>query len=308
MRLASKQLLGTQFPINTGVSGFGYGVTEEQGILHLNLKQKPTAKVPLAYALGAGKNALTFICPYNEDMIIEARMSYHPNLKEWFITPGQLGKVEGAELVVVWEPTVARRCVRCHTTTQPTKGLIPNEKLFGVGCESCHGAGSNHVDTMRQTNKPPYYIDRKANLTGEQANELCGVCHRRTIDVPDSDKDMTQRFQPHGIAKSKCFQNSNNGLTCITCHDPHKDASTNHKEYSAICAKCHTNGVTPPAKLTRIAVCPKQPNGDCIPCHMPQKALRQKQGNISIQMADHFIRKKPPTKQVSEKERVFVLK
>lgn len=290
MRLADKAHLLEQYPKAGKTGSFEYVVNEEQGILQLALQSSPLSKIPLAYAFGAGKNALTFLCPYEDDKLVELRMSYHPKLKEWFITPGQVEKMKGAELGLVWESAMSKRCVHCHTTTQDPKELIPEDKFFGVGCETCHGAGSNHVEVMRQTNKSPYYIDKKAHLGGKEMNDMCGDCHRRTQDVMETDKGMTQRFQPYGLALSKCFKNSNNELTCVTCHNPHQNASTNHPQYNKVCLSCHTTNVTPPAKLSKVVVCPKQPQGNCVNCHMPLKALRKKYGNILIQMADHYIR------------------
>ncbi len=44
-----------------------------------------------------------------------------------------------------------RTCVQCHTTGHGMGGFTSVEatpKLVNVGCESCHGAGGTHVDTM----------------------------------------------------------------------------------------------------------------------------------------------------------------
>ncbi len=290
LRVASKEVLGSQYPKPGEASGFEYRITEDKEGLSLALKENTKSRAPMVYAFGAGKNALTFVCPYQETGIVELRMSYHTKLKEWFITPGQLTKEKGAELGIMWDEPIAKHCISCHTTAHPMNGLFPEDKFFGVGCERCHGPGSTHIAVMHRTNKPPYYIDKKANIGGIATNELCGVCHRRTKDVKEGEKHLTQRFQPFGLALSKCFKNSSNWLTCISCHNPHKDASTDSKGYNAVCARCHTQGVTPPAKLTRIAICPKQPQGNCVQCHMKPFPVRKKQGNINIEMADHYIR------------------
>ena len=207
LRVASKEGLGSQYPKAGDASGFEYRVTEDNEGLSLALKKDSTSKIPLVYAFGAGKNALTFVCPWQESSIVELRMSYHTKLKEWFITPGQLTKEPGAELGIVWSENIANHCVSCHTTVHPAKGLFPEDKFFGVGCERCHGAGSAHVEAMRHTNKPPYYIDKKAKMGGAEMNEMCGVCHRRTKDIKEPEKHLTQRFQPYGLALSKCFNN-----------------------------------------------------------------------------------------------------
>jgi tetratricopeptide (TPR) repeat protein len=64
---------------------------------------------------------------------------------------------------------------------------------------------------------------------------------------------------------SKCFQLSQGGMTCTSCHDPHrkapeKDAAAHYRQR---CLDCHPSG-----KLARHT--PAQLAGNCVVCHMPR--------------------------------------
>ncbi len=49
---------------------------------------------------------------------------------------------------------------------------------INIGCEACHGAGSEHATTQN-----PAYIVNPADLTAAQANMICGQCHIRGKSV-----------------------------------------------------------------------------------------------------------------------------
>lgn len=49
---------------------------------------------------------------------------------------------------------------------------------INIGCEACHGAGSEHASTSN-----PAYIVNPANLAPTQANMVCGQCHIRGKSV-----------------------------------------------------------------------------------------------------------------------------
>jgi hypothetical protein len=49
---------------------------------------------------------------------------------------------------------------------------------INIGCEACHGAGSDHAATQN-----PAYITNPANLNPSEANMVCGQCHVRGKSV-----------------------------------------------------------------------------------------------------------------------------
>jgi len=108
--------------------------------------------------------------------------------------------------------------------------------------------------------------------------------------------DETNRFQAFGLMKSQCFLQSKDTLSCITCHNPHTNASTNPKTYEAACLSCHaspTSADRPPRlRAVKIEVCPVNPKENCVSCHMPRrKAIASSQA--PIMMPDHFLRVHP---------------
>jgi hypothetical protein len=73
---------------------------------------------------------------------------------------------------------------------------------------------------------------------------------------------------------SRCYTRSGDGLSCVTCHDPHEDAETAPSVYVAKCLACH--GSVAQQARTDVASscrsgppCPINPRDDCISCHMP---------------------------------------
>src|SRR5205823_2953632 len=96
---------------------------------------------------GSGKSSLAFASMPSEGVLAEARMSYYPPMKRWFVTPGQ-EQISSRSLGNMTRGEPARQCLGCHTVTLPASGLMPEKKFMGVGCESCHGAGGAHVAAM----------------------------------------------------------------------------------------------------------------------------------------------------------------
>ncbi len=75
------------------------------------------------------------------------------------------------------------------------------------------------------------------------------------------------RFQGATLTWSRCYTESDGGLSCVTCHDPHRDAETEPAHYEAACLRCHGPG--PDRARKRPTTCPVDASGDCVRCHMP---------------------------------------
>jgi hypothetical protein len=250
-------------------------------------------RAPLALALGSGKTGMTFVGYLDSQTMLEVRASYFPPRKQWYITPGH--ETQPPENVgVLYPPPTARKCMLCHAVAMPPDSLEPEPRFFGVGCEACHGPGSAHVEAAKAHATGDLKIDRLADWTASRLNEeVCGKCHRTEQSVAQQGRgaDMTHRFQPYGLMKSRCFLESGRALSCLTCHDPHTDASRDTAMYEFKCLACHSPSSAASTAASKDAgrPCPVNPKSGCIPCHMPKRPVFPAT-NLPLRMADHYIR------------------
>jgi hypothetical protein len=141
-----------------------------------------------------------------------------------------------------------------------------------VTCEACHGPGREHIAAARRHDRD-LKMAHLAGLRAEISIELCGQCHRSPASNRRDDDPMAEtqlaRLQGFALAQSACFRKSGGNLSCVTCHDPHRDADrTGHAVYDARCQSCHHD----PA--AHQSVCKAQPQGDCVSCHMPAQEVQ----------------------------------
>ncbi|MCJ7806909.1 MAG: hypothetical protein MUP57_05120 [Clostridia bacterium] len=183
-------------------------------------------------------------------------------------------KREGQDLVVLpaqynvftgdWKPYFPDKpekrvwfseCGGCHAT-----GVDPQKKTFvemGIGCEACHGPGSNHIEAVPGYEIPT--IIQASRLTPALAAQICGSCHTRGrdksgqhaypadyqvhkgeanirlyFDEASRHNGGAQYFWPSGESKYsnqqyldwKQSEHARVGVTCITCHNVHKSKAT----------------------------------------------------------------------------------
>lgn len=169
-------------------------------------------------------------------------------------------------------------CDGCHFT-----GYMSREKRveLSIGCESCHGAGSEHLKDRDD------HIYRATDYDPIRSSEICLQCHMRNRDnrLKNGDRTInslymeakdypsgyeagdalinyklvapfklgveTKEFWANGSAKKNRTQGNEyvhdamyaHGITCINCHDPHKLTNRADKsEGNSGCMKCHSFG------------------------------------------------------------------
>lgn len=273
------------------VAGTKYVLEPRQDGYALGVAGKPASFTQATMIYGSGKTGVTLVAVADGLKLKRLRMSYYPAIKRWIVQPGE-------ESFPLYSPPTekeeqeARDCVNCHTTGVPEDRLKPQGNEYGVGCEKCHGAGSNHIAAARTglKSRADLHIEGLKNMDGRAVNEMCGVCHGKS---PTGDTMLnpvqTQRLLSSALMQSRCFWQSGEQLSCLTCHDPHTDVSTDEAHYTRACLSCHAPDAHPTVPTAKGNPCPKNPRDKCTSCHMP--GIRRFK-NLPTVMTDHYIR--PP--------------
>ena len=191
-------------------------------------------------------------------------------------------------------------CIACHAAYPDF--VLGSENKYdevpqAIDCERCHGPGELHVKAIASgniidtSNAIDYNIVNPKDLTMELQNELCARCHlqgnsvlkegksffdfrpgmylREVMDVylprfENSQDSFIMASHVDRMKLSSCYINSNEGMSCITCHDPHVSVHVNSIDFNSKCISCHTVNLckdSPQALAMR--------NNNCISCHMP---------------------------------------
>jgi len=230
-----------------------------------------SASVTPSFALGSGHLGVTYLGEF-QGVPVELRLSYYGRERRWEFTPSQqIGARVSTPVGRALAPDTERGCYACHTTVLAQEGgeLAPDQSLLGVGCEACHGPGKAHVEAVR-AHSPDPKMPRLSLYRDRVSTELCGQCHRTSQSNDPHDPIVaTQlpRLQGLALSQSACFRKSGGRLSCVTCHDPHRDADrTGPAEYDRKCVSCHNQ---PAGGVT----CKVSPGGDCVRCHMPAQVV-----------------------------------
>jgi tetratricopeptide (TPR) repeat protein len=245
------------------------------------------------YALGSNHQGRSFVGVDTAGEARELRISQYPAPPEWDLTSdhpteppgldGYLGRLIPGDAV--------RLCLHCHSTNfraiQQPAGR-PEAGDHGIGCERCHGPGGHHLQAV-ETHFPDLAIAQPRLAQASDVVALCAQCHKASKSVSGG-SDI--RFQAPTLARSRCYTESGS-LSCVTCHNPHRNASRNPADYESVCLQCHpaagsspgpVNGHRSPAKVW--PPCPINPQRDCLSCHMP----RVKDAVPRTVFTDHDIR------------------
>ena len=197
-------------------------------------------------------------------------------------------------------------CDGCHSVNYNTRTGSVSE--WNVGCEKCHGPGSDHVAHPSRAN-----IVNPARLDFVRANDVCIQCHSQGrpkqnpiegryydwpvgfqvgLDLKDfwdlEDHKLGETSFTHfadGTAHKNRMQGNDfvtslmytHGIACFSCHDVHGTANNADliKPASLMCLECH--GPSSPNGPRAIATIEQHTHhktgsagSECINCHMPK--------------------------------------
>ena len=164
----------------------------------------------------------------------------------------------------------------------------PESADRGIGCERCHGPGGNHLAAVGAGLADPAIIN-PALADSEGITKLCSDCHVLGHSEPSTSRADPDWVRSQGVTLtwSRCYTESGGSFTCLTCHDPHRNAETRPAAYEAKCLSCHSR--PPPAnsrRRPRRVACPVSPARDCLGCHMP----KVRNAVLHTDLTDHYIR------------------
>lgn len=261
----------------------GYSIITDGGLPAVEARVgSERIRQPLQWRFGSGNQGSTMVAE-TPDGFIESPVSFYRQ-RGWDFTVGFLAEPPEERrrqpAGVKLSRSAAKACFGCHTTglVESSTGLLLESAQLGVQCESCHGPGRRHIDEAR-AGRPTGNIGMPGRRSGRELIHFCGSCHR--AELPGGvkpDHPVAVRFAPFGLLASECFKKSGDRLTCGSCHDPHTNVVKQTSHYNKVCASCHTGAVRQP-------LCPVQPRGDCVACHMPREIVQRN----SI-FTDHRIR------------------
>ena len=197
---------------------------------------------------------------------------------------------------------IGLECMTCHNSHSDF--VLGSTNKFnriptGIDCERCHGPGETHVKSIESGNLIDtsmhfdYTIVNPSALSIELQNEICSRCHIQGNSVLKYDKSFFD-FRPgmylneimdvyfpryenaddefimashvDRLKQSDCFIKSDNQISCIDCHNPHKSVKkTDHIVFNSVCSSCHNNDDCHDSTLNK-----EKSNNDCVSCHMKE--------------------------------------
>jgi len=196
-------------------------------------------------------------------------------------------------------------CDGCHSVNYDIATQVPVE--WNVGCEKCHGPGSEHIARATSAN-----ILNPAHFDYVNASDTCIQCHSQGQPLTNPIKgkyydwpvgfdvgrkladywkleehklgETTFTHFPDGTGHKNRMQGNDfveslmyaRGVTCFSCHDPHgnDNVAMVRKPGNALCLDCHgANTQAGPHAATieqHTHHMAGSPGSECIACHMPK--------------------------------------
>jgi hypothetical protein len=269
--------------------GYTYTVETKDGRSTYSVTDgKQSISLPIRWSFGKGAQTWVF---ERDGSYYESLVSYYPSVNGLEITTGDqvllphsLDEAVGRKL----SKSEPKDCFGCHSTGANSNGQLTFQHMEpGVTCEHCHAGASAHMVAASQGEgfyaAPP---DLK-KLSSEDISNFCGQCHRTWEMVVRSRwrGEINVRFQPYRLANSKCFNGTDPRISCIACHDPHRNLVTDDAAYDVKCLACHASKNEPPGAHADAKACPVA-TSNCASCHMPKVKLP----NGLMTFHDHEIR------------------
>lgn len=291
---------------------------------------------PIAWVLGSGYRARSYLYKNDSGELFMLPIGWYQQSQEWAMSPGFEGATHfGVQRQIKRECMFCHNAfpdVATGSDQHLAGHFFPESLPQGTGCQRCHGPGADHIRAALSA-KPKAEIHANivnpSKLPVEQRDSVCFQCHMLPavsmvgirhfnqptysfkagqkltdylahVEVTQEGVNSDEQFEinHHGYRfwQSKCYQESQGELACITCHNPHEKPNTEvfRADVSKKCLNCHAQIATKHPELDKpIALESTQPitaNSDCVACHMPTRRTRDV---VKVSMTDHRIARGP---------------
>ncbi|HSC86428.1 MAG TPA: tetratricopeptide repeat protein, partial [Polyangiaceae bacterium] len=205
-------------------------------------------------------------------------------------------------------------CADCHSTNverryDPIKDSYASQwSELSVGCEACHGPGSQHVawarDPAQGQKALPARLERSAPwLPGERGSpqhhprddgelQSCAPCHSRRETLAEGSRSGARfldhfepellrpgRYHADGQVEGEVYEWGSfslskmhtAGVRCSDCHEPHSGKL--RAQGDGLCLTCHQAETFAGEKHSRHG--PRDGAPGCVDCHMPRHVFMQ---------------------------------
>ena len=272
--------------------GFTFRISREADRSIYTVSQgTATFTVPLAFAFGLGSAGQTYVYERNGTWY-ESRVSFYDAIRGLDVTLGHAKlAAESPEAAAGRELSIQEsvECFGCHASNAVRGGRLHLDTLApGVQCGRCHESAEKHAVAVKTGDVANAAIRHLGALSTEEISDFCGQCHRTWSQVamkgPHNINNV--RFQPYRLTNSRCYDPTDKRISCVACHDPHREVERNAASYDLKCLACHAGGQeTQAAQERQGKACPAATR-NCVNCHMPKYEIP---GSHNL-FSDHQIR------------------
>ena len=254
--------------------------------------------VKIDFVVGSGLQGRSYLFNRN-GMMFMSPIGWYSRAGRWDLSPGyQLPSHRR------FDRRVPAACLECHAgqmnlTDRTDVFADPPFREVAIGCERCHGPGTDHIQFHRRL--ASFEVDpivNPAKLDPDRREDICTQCHLSGEGRYLRDGCQFGDFQPgtrleenylifvrgdrmtddgktravsqvEQMRSSKCYLNSGGKLGCTSCHDPHGGPVPDREAefYRDRCLNCHADQGCAMAESDRRA---RQANDSCVACHMPR--------------------------------------
>ena len=213
---------------------------------------------------------------------------------------GALISCNTVDRVVVIPPAIpganyvgSEACAQCHEnitrdfkTASHARLMAPGDNAVNMGCESCHGPASIHVESAGERKTTTNFGPGQPRLLSGSQRQTIVNPRRSAENCFDCHLDKRGQFElpfHHPVPEAK--------VSCGDCHDPHKGSAvkgggTSLLGESETCAKCH------PSQRGPFVFEHEAMREGCTTCHNPHGSVNNKMltaRNQSLCLKCHFL-------------------